>query len=217
MSNNNKMTINLLLLGQTQSGKSSAGNTLLGSMDFASHLSPCSVTAACCLGRSCHISGFARRQGSELTLQVQVLDTPGYPHSSLSKEQVQEEVKRALIQHFGEKGLHLALLVLRADIPLCRGEEEPTVEFVQTLLGPNWKSYTVILFTHADQVEKARFSTELYLHTASDTLHKVLHSVQQKYIFVDNHARVPKEENLKLLRKIVEFIKQNNYQTLLPK
>lgn len=131
MSNKNKMAINLLLLGRTQSGKSSAGNILLGSTDFASHLSPCSVTTACCLGRSCHFSGFARRQGSELTLQVSVLDTPGYPHSSLSKEQVEQEVKSALIQHFGEKGLHLALLVLRADVPLCSGEEEPTVELVQ--------------------------------------------------------------------------------------
>ncbi|KAJ7327068.1 hypothetical protein JRQ81_016827 [Phrynocephalus forsythii] len=217
MSNKNMMAINLLLLGRTQSGKSSAGNILLGSEDFPSHLSPRSVTTACHLGRSCHISGFARQQGSELTIQVSVLDTPGYPHSTLSKEQVQQDVKRALMQHFGEKGLHLALLVLRADVPLCSEEEEPAVELVQMLLGPNWKSYTAILFTHADQVEKARFSTELYLDNASEALHKVMHSVQQKCIFVDNHARVLKEEHLKVLRKIMEFMRQNKFQTLLLK
>ncbi|XP_062991777.1 GTPase IMAP family member GIMD1 [Elgaria multicarinata webbii] len=215
MSTDSKMTINLLLLGRTQSGKSAAGNTLLGSMDFNSCLSPCSVTTSCSLGRSCHLSGFARRQGGELAVQLRVLDTPGYPHGSLSKEQVQQEVKTALAQHFGGTGLHLAFWVLRADFPLCKQEEDPMIQLVQELLGPNWKNYTAVLFTHADQVEKARLSSEQYLHNATDTLHKVLQSVEQKYIFVDNHARMLKQEKLKALRKIMEFIRQNHYQTLL--
>lgn len=131
MSNESKMTLNLLVLGRTQSGKSASGNTLLGSFDFASCLSLRSVTTSCSLGRSCHISDLARRSGSQLTVQVQVLDTPGYPHSSLSKEQVRQEVKSALAQHFGEKGLHLALLVLRADVPPCGEEDDHTTQLVQ--------------------------------------------------------------------------------------
>ncbi|XP_063165722.1 GTPase IMAP family member GIMD1 [Candoia aspera] len=213
MSDISKMTINLLLLGRTQSGKSAAGNTLLGSTDFASCFSPCSVTASCHLGHSCNISDLGRRQGRALTVQVRVLDTPGYPHSSLSKQQIQREVKDALAQHFGEKGLHLALLVLRADVVVCE-EEASTIQLIQELLGPNWKAYTAVLFTHADQIEKSPFTIEKYLHSASDTLHKVMQSVQQKCIFIDNHARILKHENLKALRKIMEFLKQNDYQTL---
>ncbi|XP_070805234.1 GTPase IMAP family member GIMD1 [Pituophis catenifer annectens] len=214
MSDNSKMRINLLLLGRTQSGKSAAGNTLLGSTDFASFLSPCSVTTSCHLGRSCNISDFGRQQGRALTVQVRVLDTPGYPHSSLSKEQIQKDVKDAVAQHFGEEGLHLALLVLRADVVLCKEEETPTIQLIEELLGPNWKTYTVVLFTHADQIEKSSFTIDKYLHSASDTLHKVMQLVQQKCIFIDNHARFLKCENLKALRKIMEFLKQNSFQTL---
>lgn len=130
MSDTDEMTINLLLVGRTQSGKSAAGNSLLGSSDFDSHLSPSSVTTCCSLGCSCRISGFIRRNGYELALRVHVMDTPGYPHSSLSKEEVRQAVRAALAQHFGEKGLHLALLVLRADLPLCE-EENHTIQLVQ--------------------------------------------------------------------------------------
>ncbi|KAJ7396933.1 hypothetical protein BTVI_140405 [Pitangus sulphuratus] len=72
-----------------------------------------------------------RRNGCELALRVRVLDTPGYPHSALSKEQVRDIVGSALAHHFGEEGLHLALLVLRADLPLCPDESDDAVQFIQ--------------------------------------------------------------------------------------
>ncbi|KAG6933436.1 GIMAP family P-loop NTPase domain containing 1 [Chelydra serpentina] len=217
MSDADEMTINLLLFGRTQSGKSAAGNSLLGSFDFDSHLSPSSVTTCCSLGCSCRISGFTRRNGHELSLRVHVMDTPGYPHSSLSKEEVQQAVRAALVQHFGEEGLHLALLVLRADLPLCEEENHHTIQLVQELLGPTWKNFTAILFTHADKVEEAGLNGDQYLNIASDTLLNLLSSIQQRYIFVDNQANTLQQERKTILRKIIEFIRQNSYQVLLVK
>lgn len=131
MADSNEMTINLVVLGKTQTGKSAAGNSLLGSADFESRLCPSSVTTRCSLGRSGRISGLIRRNGCESALRVRVLDTPSYPHSALGKQQVRDTVRAALAQHFGEEGLHLALLVLRADLPLCPDESHDTVQLIQ--------------------------------------------------------------------------------------
>ncbi|NXT84693.1 GIMD1 GTPase, partial [Zapornia atra] len=217
MADSSEMTINLVVLGRSQTGKSAAGNSLLGSSDFESHCSPSSVTTCCSLGRSCRISRIIRRNGCELALRVQVLDTPSYPHSNLSKEQVKDTVRSALAHHYGDEGLHLALLVLRADLPLCPDESENTTQFMQELLGPTWKDFTAVLLTHADKTEEAGFSKEEYLQSASSTLLSLLSSVHHKYIFLDNQKSIIKEERAIVLRKLLNFIRQNNYQVLLLK
>ncbi|KFP32857.1 GTPase IMAP family member GIMD1 [Colius striatus] len=217
MADSKEMTINLAVFGRSQSGKSAAGNSLLGSSDFESHQSPSSVTTYCSLGRSCRISGIVRRNGCELALRVQVLDTPSYPHSGLSKEQVRDTVRSGLAHHFGEEGMHLALLVLRADLPLCPDESDQATQFLQELLGPTWKDFTAVLLTHADKAEEAGFSEETYLHSASSTLLSLLSSVEHKYIFLHNQKSLTKGERAVVLRKLLDFIRQNNYQMILLK
>ncbi|NXH23085.1 GIMD1 GTPase, partial [Bucco capensis] len=214
MADSNEMTINLAVFGRPQSGKSTVGNSLLGSSDFESRCSPSSVTTQCSLGRSCCLAGVVRRNGCELALRVRVLDTPSYPHSALSKEQVRDMVRSALAHHFGKEGLHLALLVLRADLPLCPDESHHTIQFIQELLGPTWKDFTAVLLTHADKAEEAGFTEETYLHSASSTLLSLLSSVEHKYIFLDNQKSMIKEERAIVLRKLFHFIQQNNYQVL---
>ncbi|NXG79303.1 GIMD1 GTPase, partial [Baryphthengus martii] len=217
MAESNEMTINLVVFGRTQTGKSAVGNSLLGSSDFESRHSPNSVTTHCSLGRSCRILGVIRRNGSELALRVQVLDTPSYPHSCLSKEQVRDTVRSALAHHFGKEGLHLALLVLRADVPLCLDENHHTIQLIQELLGPTWKDFTAVVLTHADKAEETGFSEEEYLHCAPTTLLSLLSSVQHKYLFLDNQKSITKEERAIILRKLLNFVRQNNYQVLLLK
>ncbi|XP_038167386.1 GTPase IMAP family member GIMD1 isoform X4 [Arvicola amphibius] len=180
MTDINQMIINLAVFGRTQSGKSSAGNILLGSDDFYSSLSPGSVTTECSLGRSCHLHSFMRRGGQEITLQIQVLDTPGYPHSKLSMKHVKQEVKKALAHHFGQEGLHLALLVQRADVPFFGQEASNPVQLIQELLGDSWKNYTAVLFSHAEKIEEAGISEDEYLREAPDALLNLLSSVQQR-------------------------------------
>ncbi|XP_041516154.1 GTPase IMAP family member GIMD1 [Microtus oregoni] len=214
MTDTNKMIINLAIFGTTQSGKSCAGNILLGSDDFYSSLSPGSVTTECSLGRGCHLRSFMRRGGQEITLQIQVLDTPGYPHSKLSMKHVTQEVKKALTHHFGQEGLHLALLVQRADVPFFGQEASNPVQLIQELLGDSWKNHTAVLFSHAEKIEEARISEDEYLREAPDALLTLLRSVQQRYTFLYERGNSRNEQRIKILETIMEFIKENHYHVL---
>ncbi|XP_006881170.1 PREDICTED: GTPase IMAP family member GIMD1 [Elephantulus edwardii] len=214
MTDPSTMIINLALFGMTQSGKSSAGNILLGSNDFHSSFAPCSVTQDCSLGRSCYLHNFMRRKGQEMAVQVRVLDTPGYPHSSQSNQNVKQKVKDALAQHFGQDGLHLALLLLRADIPLCGQEASLPVQMIQELLGHSWMKYTAVLFTHAEKIEEAGLTEEEYIEEASDTLLTLLNSVHCRYIFQYKNQNSLKEQRIPILEKILAIIKENCFQVL---
>ncbi|XP_062055113.1 GTPase IMAP family member GIMD1 [Lepus europaeus] len=214
MTDPSEVIINLALFGMTQSGKSSAGNILLGSTDFRSSFAPCSVTTDCRLGHSCHLRNFMRRAGRAITLQVQVLDTPGYPHSRLSTEQVKHEIKQALAHHFRQQGLHFALLVQRADMPFCGHEASHPVQMIQELLGHNWNKYTAILFTHAEKIEEAGFHEDEYLHEVSDSLRTILNSIQNRYVFQYKSGNSFNEQRMKILERIMGFIKENCFQVL---
>ncbi|KAM7155993.1 LOW QUALITY PROTEIN: GTPase IMAP family member GIMD1 [Molossus nigricans] len=212
MTDSNKMIINLALFGMTQSEKSSAGNILLESSDFHSSLAPCSVTQACSLGHSCHLHGFMRHGGQEITLQVRVLGTPGHSHSELNKKHVKQEVQEALEQHFGQEGLHFVLLVQRADVPLCGQEAPSPVQMILKLLGHARKNHTAILFTHAEN-RRAWVRDAGYLQEASDALRTLLTSIH-RYIFQYKQGNSLNEQRIKVLEKVMEFIRENCYQVL---
>ncbi|XP_069599822.1 GTPase IMAP family member GIMD1 [Ranitomeya imitator] len=212
MDDNNEVTINLLLLGKTQYGKSSLGNSLLGSYEFESRIFPQSVTEECRLRRM-RISDFARRMGRELALRLQVLDTPGIPHSSLNQDEVKTRVRKALSEHFPE-GLHMALLVLRADIPHCEEDNQHTVKLTEDLLGPDWKYFTAVIFTYAERLEDMGMTEEKFISLAPKSLSTLLENVHGRCIFRDKSNETLHEERTALLNQIMHFIRQNSYQTV---
>ncbi|XP_075705865.1 GTPase IMAP family member GIMD1 [Rhinoderma darwinii] len=212
MDDNNEITINLLLLGKTQCGKSSLGNSLLGSYEFESRIFPQSVTKECRL-RSMRIPNFARRMGKELGLRLQVLDTPGIPHSSLNQDEVKTRVRKALSEHFPE-GLHMALLVLRADIPHCEEDNQHTVKLTEDLLGRDWKYFTAVIFTHAETLEHMRMTEEKFLSLAPKSLSTLLENVHGRCIFRDHPHETLYKERAALANQILHFVRQNSYQTL---
>ena len=75
-------------------------------------------------------------------------------------------------------------------------------------------NYTAILFTHAEKIEEAGFNEDEYLREASDTLLTLLNSIQGRYIFQYRKGNSLSEQRLKILERIIEFVKENCYQVL---
>ncbi|CAH2300808.1 GTPase IMAP family member GIMD1 [Pelobates cultripes] len=151
--------------------------------------------------------------GKELCLRLQVLDTPGSSHSSLEHEEVKHRIKKALSQQF-PGGLHMALLVLRADIPFCEEDNQYTVKLAEELLGPTWNDFTTVIFTHGDKLSETCMKEDEYLMSAPKKLLTLLEKVHKKYIFRDPSDKSLQKERAILTSQMFDYVKNNKYQSL---
>lgn len=128
-----------MLLGKTGVGKSSSGNIILRGDVFTSHFSPYSKTQHCQIARG-QVDGRVLR----------VIDTPGLLDSNQSEAESRQEIEKCI--SLCSPGPHVFLLVVRLGSSFTQ-EEQKALKDIESIFGEGSAKYTIVLFTHGDNLE----------------------------------------------------------------
>nr|XP_046236193.1 trichohyalin isoform X2 [Scatophagus argus] len=187
--------VRLVLLGERETGKSSAGNTILGKMGF---FQVGAVTEECV------------RQQAEVAMRlVTMVDTPGWEGGVAGT--TPERVKREIISSVAlcPPGPHALLLTLRVDTLVVAGHVREHLE----LLGEGVWRHTILLFTHGDQLREG-VDIKQHIQGGGRDLQWLLEKCRGRYhvissMYVGGRANGAPSNVTELLQKVEKMAAMN--------
>uniref|UniRef100_A0A8C9R3E6 Zgc:136870 n=1 Tax=Scleropages formosus TaxID=113540 RepID=A0A8C9R3E6_SCLFO len=173
--------IRLVLLGGRNSGKSSAGNIILGRAAFQIDT------------RSMECVWAQSETGEK---RIMVVDTPGWDY--FQAEPVQQQVKQQLASslHLCRPGPHAFLLVIPIDSEVLLKKVEAHME----LLGSYGWDYTLVLFTCGDRLQHS--TIEEHIESRGRALKSLTEKCGNRIHVLNSYEKQDRSQVNKLLDKI---------------
>ncbi|XP_073725192.1 GTPase IMAP family member 8-like [Misgurnus anguillicaudatus] len=184
--------LRIVLIGNKRSGKSSAGNIILGRKWFDLK------TSAQCVKRHREVAD----------RHITVIEAPGWWRNKpveLSTELLKEEI--LLSVSLCPPGPHIVLLVIRADRRFKDVERKVLQGYVD-LLGERVWSHTIVLFTYGDFLGDT--SIEQHIESEGEDLQWLVEKCGNRYHLLNNNNRSDETQIKDLLEKIEETVTENN-------
>ncbi|CAL8350309.1 unnamed protein product [Lota lota] len=162
-----KPDISLILLGRRRSGKSSAGNTILGTTEFQSGRK----TVTCAVGN-----------GKVLQWPVTVVDTPGWSLYGLAKsEQVRQQIQQSSLLCPRKRKVGFLLTI---PVDFFKEKDRRAIEENLAVLGNAVWRRTAVLFTYGCELG-GRTIEELIMN--GEPLRWVVERCSHRHCVIDNN------------------------------